>query len=250
MKIAVLSDLHLREGDVTLQRNFARLLKQLYDLEKISDLWLLGDIFDLLVGPYEFWKKTYPEIFESLHYLRKNGVHILWCEGNHDFHIDGLLEKMGIDVVDGKQTYLVGKKNLKVYVAHGDLVNQNDKAYMAWRGITRNKTYRKILNWTPGILAKKYLKPWAEGLSAKSRARSKTHSIDLHSLYRNFAEGKFRESFFAVFMGHCHVEDLYPTSNGFYLNLGSALDGELRYAIWDPDADRFPNVYKYSKMKP
>ena len=248
MKIAVFSDLHLREDNVTLRRNFARLLRQLAEEDRITDLWLLGDIFDLLVGPFAFWKKSYPEIFEALALLRRNGVHVLWCEGNHDFNIEGLTRELSIDVVDGENTYLVGKENLKVFVAHGDLVNPEDKAYLAWRAITRNTKYRKVLDWTPGFLAQKYLKPWAEGWSARSREKSRRYAGDLHGLYRSFADKRFAEGFRAVFMGHCHIEDLYRAENAFYVNLGSALDGVLRYALWDPDADRFPKVLKYSKM--
>jgi len=250
MKIAVLSDLHLKSDQVTLRRKFVKLLDALREEAKISDLWLLGDIFDLLIGPFDFWREQYSDIFEGLAKIRKAGIKVLWLEGNHDFHIQEFLDKIGIDVADGEITYL-GSQAQKIYLAHGDLVNHDDQLYLKWRNITRSKVFRRALDFTPNFVAKKYLLPFAEKRSASSRA----HHIDrqyprLREMYRSFAQKKFEGGFSAVFMGHCHVEDFFIEGKNFYINLGSALDGTLRYALWDLEKDRFPKCLEYPKIEP
>lgn len=248
MKVAIFSDLHIREDDQKLNLAFAKLLRELVEVEKITDLWLLGDILDVLVGPFSFWFDSYKEIFDALKILKQKGVNILWFEGNHDFFIQRLLHKIDIEVADGEQTYVVGEKKQKLLLAHGDLVNPEDKDYLVWRKITRSMGYRMVLGSLPSIVVKNFLKPWAQVISDKSRQKSSEHGLDLKKMYRNFAQKKFSEGYDAVILGHCHVEDFFQEGNKFYLNLGSALDGTVRYAIWDVEHESFPNALKYSKM--
>jgi len=250
MKIAIFSDLHIKSEQITLRRKFSKLLLELSETEKITHLWLLGDIFDLLIGNYKFWFEHYRDVFDAFQKLKKSGVKILWMEGNHDFHLTELLQKLGVDVADGELSYLLDEHGTKVYLAHGDLVNSADVLYLKWREITRSKFLRQGLDWVPNILAKKYLLPFAEKQSAQSRKySSRGESPELKTLYQEFARKKFAEGFDAVIMGHCHIEDFLLESDRFYLNLGSALDGTLRYALWDLGADRFPKVHKYPKME-
>lgn len=250
MKIAIFSDLHLKQDQITLRRKFSKLLVELLEEQQITDLWLLGDIFDLLIGPYPFWFEHYKDVFRSLELLKKNGVKILWIEGNHDFHITRLLNEYGIDVSDGELTYLINDSQKKVFLAHGDLANPADIFYLKWREITRSSLLRKTLDWVPNFVAKKYLLPFATRQSARSRKHSShEESPALKELYQSFARKKFADGFDAVIMGHCHIEDFFSDNGRFYLNLGSALDGTLRYALWDLGKDPFPKVLKYPKIE-
>lgn len=50
----------------------------------------------------------------------------------------------------------------KIYLAHGDLVNQDDQLYLRWREITRWKLFEKLWISLRTSLQKKYLLPFAE----------------------------------------------------------------------------------------
>ena len=245
-KIAVLSDLHIRRSDSPVAKALVRLLRDLRTLEHPSELWLLGDIFDLLIGPYPFWLNVYAEIFDELRALQKTGCRILWIEGNHDFHFAQAVAEIPIEVLDGEIELSI--EGRKVFLSHGDLVNQDDKSYQKWRATTRDPSFRKRLSRVPSILAQLLLRPFAEAVSRRSRKYSGLHELDLKNMHRSFARSKFDAGFDAVFMGHCHVEDLFFQGQHFYLNLGSALDGTLRYGLWNPASEPFPKVLLYPKI--
>lgn len=241
-RIAVFSDVHLTPAHPGRTRAFVDTLGEL-TREGVTDLWLLGDIFDLLVGGYDFWDDQYPEVWRALAALKTQGARIVWLEGNHDFHLDALCRKYGIEVRDAQLQMTVGRAQHRVYLAHGDLVNPHDEAYLRWRGFTRAPLFRKLLDLTPGFLARRLLQPAAEAASRSSRKRSRDPEAWIQNFYREFAAARLQEGFRGVFLGHCHVADLYrPSATGFYLNLGSWLGPAGPYAVWDPDAEDFPKV--------
>ena len=239
MKAAIFSDLHLNAQDPKKTSTFAAILRKLRD-EKITELWLLGDIFDLLVGPFAFWQQAHAEVFSELKKLSQAGVHVLWCEGNHDFHIKHLEKELGLGIFDDQKSLVI--EGRQILLAHGDLVDANDHSYLKWRATTRNPCLQRLISLTPTWVAEKFLKPWAEGLSAKSRGRHEPDETRLRALYRQNADQLFAKKFTAVFMGHCHVFDLYVNGESFYLNLGSWLEPTWRYAIWEPQQTSLPVV--------
>lgn len=241
-RIAVFSDVHLTTSHPARTRAFVKTLRELAS-ESLTDLWLLGDIFDLLVGGYGFWHDQYPEVWQALDALRARGTRIVWLEGNHDFHLDALCRRHGIEVRDEVLQLTVGRAQHRVYLAHGDLVNLTDEAYLRWRGFTRAPWFRQVLDLTPDFIARRLLQPAAEAASRSSRKRSRDPEAWIQNFYREFAAARLREGFRGVFLGHCHVADLYrPESGGFYLNLGSWLGDTGPYAVWDPDTEDFPKV--------
>jgi UDP-2,3-diacylglucosamine hydrolase len=216
---------------------------------------MLGDIFDLMVGSFEFWKREFQELFEALEFIASTKSKILWLEGNHDFGLKTLLQKSGIEVFDGVVIKSFGEK--KVYLAHGDLVNSEDFAYLRWRAATRSTRMQWALKLTPGFLMRKGIVPLAEALSAESRRRPRDDDQTIRSRYRSFAEQRWVEGFQGVFLGHCHVDDLYqdPPAQHFYCNLGGPIEAgsdptsvAMRYALWIPELESFPKIYISEKM--
>ena len=247
MKIAVLSDLHLRNPKSQIAMNLVDLLKK-FRREGVTELWFLGDVFDLLVGPFSFWVDYYAEFFEELNTLGRAGCKVLWLEGNHDFFIEELLKPFGVRVHDGDlDLEYFGRR---FFLAHGDLVNESDEAYLRWRKATRSPVYRGLLARVPEFIVKKLLWPLGNRLSSSSRQKNRSSHGDLAQMYRAFAVKKFKEGYSGVFMGHVHIEDLFAGENGqFYLNLGSGIDGSLRSGLWDPSSKDFPKVSMYSKIE-
>jgi UDP-2,3-diacylglucosamine hydrolase len=209
----------------------------------------LGDILDVLVGPFEFWKQSYSELFSELETWIGAGKKVLWIEGNHDFFIRKLLEPLGIEVIDGEIERRYGEQ--RVYLAHGDLVNARDTDYLKWRAFTRNESKRRIFALLPDWPARSLFLRWAQSKSRESRNRNrdKTPTAELKGLYRAFARKKFEQGYAGVFLGHCHIADEHRVGDAFYVNLGSALDGSLRYALWDIGFQSFPKTLFYRKMK-
>lgn len=244
MKIAIFSDLHIPNfGHHERAERFARVLRRLREEEHIAKLWLLGDIFDLLVGNFDFWRKLHAPIFQELKALQNSGCEILWLEGNHDFHFLEIGNLVGAEVRDGPQIIEIPEYHKRVYLAHGDLVNTNDRAYMRWRAVTRNPIFRKTISLIPELIAEERIRPVGEKISSTSRKYSKSEVANesaVADLYRNFAKNRLLEGFDGVFLGHCHIEELFDLQGKFYLNLGSWLGASYPYGLWDLSTDKLP----------
>jgi len=242
MKIIIVSDLHIKSAESPLAKSFVLFLNDLKS-QNVAELWLLGDIFDLLIGDFDFWHQEYRDIFLKFLELSKSGCKVLWIEGNHDFYIHKLLRRYDVQVCDEEITREISNK--KVFFAHGDLVNQNDHKYLKWRKFTRSYLLRQVLDKCPNNLAKTVLRPLANKISSKSRGLRRDHFVKIQKIYQDYAHKKFQNGISAMFLGHCHVADLYTEGENFYCNLGSGLEGTLRYAEWNPQTMTFPKVQIY-----
>jgi UDP-2,3-diacylglucosamine hydrolase len=238
VKVAVFSDLHLTTSASRRNRVFEELLQKM--LPEIDELWLLGDIFDLFIGPYAFWQNTHKGIFTQLQAFTRRGGKVLWVEGNHDFHLGETLRETGVEVVDGELFRKVGDK--RIWLGHGDLVNREDKAYLRWRGFTRSFGFRLAMRLVPEPVAERFLVPLGERLSHESRLRDR-YDASLGEMYRDYARALFERGFDGVCLGHCHIRDLLIEDGRFYLNIGTWLDGEFQYGFWDTETSAHP-VFK------
>ncbi len=244
MKIAIFSDLHLSRDRPEATGLFADLLLRLGEdhPEPANELWLLGDVFDLMIGPFDGWLALYPDVFAALSKLKKIGWRILWIQGNHDFYLDDLFIKLGFETSDSEAFRHVNGK--KVYLAHGDLVNQNDEKYLKWRAWTRSSRFQRAIRWLHNSVGVQGIEKL--GLQFSRRSRKKSQSFQaapvVKALYRSFAETKFHEGYRVVVLGHTHIEEDWQKNEAQYLNLGSWINYSPRYALWDTEIDNFPKL--------
>lgn len=253
MKILILSDLHLYNQNDQRPGVFKTLLKRIRKEQLhpgVKELWLLGDVFDMVIGNFKFWKSLHSEIFEELKQWTTEGKKVVFVEGNHDFLIKSLLEEFNIEVFENPTYYMLPQSNERVYLAHGDEVEPN-KAYAKYRASMRSSGMRWAVNNCPEKLAQKILLPFGENLSKKSRAMNYLDNVEAYkTIFRNHAFEKIKEGARAVFMGHSHFLDQYShpttsTHSPFYLNLGSWLEGTYRYGIWDLDLGKDAQVHSF-----
>lgn len=246
MQIAIFSDLHLRFQEKDQVALFQDLLQKLLENpeanSKGNELWLLGDIFDVFIGPFPEWRDRCPGVFQVLENLILAGWKILWIQGNHDFYVEELLRPMGIEVSDSVVVRIINGK--KIYLAHGDLVNQDDHKYLKWRAWTRSSSFKRALKWfykSGGVRAIEAL-----ALQMSRRSRKRGPSIDktgeIQSIFRSFARLKKREGYDMVILGHSHIEESLNSDDSCFLNLGSWVNYSPRYALWDPEKESFPKI--------
>jgi len=241
-QIAIFSDLHL--SLTKRSEHEALFVKTLRDLrsQKTQELWLLGDIFDMMVGPFEFWAERHPEFFKELEEWKNDGRAVVWIQGNHDFFLDELLAKRGVIVSDDHIERLVGKK--RIFLAHGDLVNLDDRNYLEWRAFTRSPSVRYVLRKIPGFLRNKLLVILGEKLSDKSRAQSRDEGrTALADLFLRYAKSKWDAGYTGVCLGHSHIETFHEEGESFFVNLGSWVNYSPRCALWNPEEYNCPKRY-------
>jgi UDP-2,3-diacylglucosamine hydrolase len=132
-----------------------------------SQLFLVGDIFDLLVGEVEYTKKLYRQEISLINKLAKT-IEVFYFEGNHDFSLEGLFEN--VTLYSRKQQPVVFQKDDQlVSIAHGDVFE--NFGYDLYTAIIRNSTLLKILNFIDIHINYTISKKIIEKLSYKQQCR-------------------------------------------------------------------------------
>ena len=221
------SDLHLTSPDDPRSRLFLRFLDRLAGEERVTHLFLLGDVFDLWLGGHDYFRRRYRPVVDALLALKARGVEMHYFEGNHDLHLAPFWEQeLGFRVHPGPFVAELG--DYTVRLEHGDQIDPDDRGYIFLRWFLRTAPMRWLILHLPGRLV-----GWiGERASAHSRTyTSETKTISTDSAVakiRRHAEAVHRQSRFdLVVSGHLHVRDdhRFETDNGAArsINLGTWL---------------------------
>jgi UDP-2,3-diacylglucosamine hydrolase len=196
------------------ERNGKILLRFLRSLREKNPadlhLFMLGDIFDLWIGGSSHYAEKFKDLMEALKDLRKAGAKITFIEGNHDVHVEGYFKKkLNIDVHVEAQSYVID--GLRVRAEHGDLINQEDEAYLKYRSIIRNPWVKRIGLTLPG----RFWDYLGQRASKKSRAKTghyrEVNKEKLSKMIRAYAEKIYdqEEKYDLIISGHMHIFDDY-----------------------------------------
>jgi UDP-2,3-diacylglucosamine hydrolase len=230
MKVVVISDIHIRGSDDPLYAALLAMIER--EIGPGDSLVLGGDIFDFFVGRQPSLIRRYEKFFALLRAKARSGARIDYIEGNHDFHLRSTFASLFPEEesirVHSAEVVLPLSGGRKIYVAHGDLVDREDRGYLALRAFFRSPFIRLVAATLPD--------PWVqrigEGSSDASRRKNPRRPEDygprgvaeLRKKYRAFSEAKFLEGFSAVVLGHCHDLDGCDFSRegrtGQYMNVG------------------------------
>jgi UDP-2,3-diacylglucosamine hydrolase len=223
MKFSAISDLHIQSAEDPL---YQALMNWLNLSWSESDVLVLGgDIFELWLGHHQEHAEQYPEFFKRLQELNDLKVRMYYCEGNHDFHIQKYFNHLEhMTVIEDSLIIPFGDK--KIYLAHGDQVNQQD-----WRYHWLRKTLRtKPLTWVIDQLPYDFLQVAGTQISAWSQRLRMQYvptadsQQELKKIYQQFAHQKFLEGCDVMVMGHSHDEDFATFTVqdrvGAYFNIG------------------------------
>ncbi len=215
MKFSLISDLHIKSAE---DPRYELLLKFINSKEvKNSDtIILLGDIFDLLIGPHLEYLSEYDEFFEKLKQILKE-KQVWWFEGNHDFHFKKLMPRFLKKELLEKFSYITEEKiilinEIKIYFAHGDHLDIENTSYMKYKKIVRSNWARFIIeNFLP-YSGLKFLKEKFSNQSKKMQ-KSFDKQKEKNKFLRYVSELK---GFNLVVLGHSHIFE----NSDSYINLG------------------------------
>ena len=223
MKCSFISDLHIKEsGDeasVILDAFFAS-----PEVKNSDRVYLLGDIFDFLVGEHRAYQKEYSNFFLGIKNLISEGKEVIFIEGNHDFHFENTIRK-----------YL--KKNplfsylsagvleewngQKVFICHGYEIDYFNKYFKRWFKIYTSTWMKVLLSY---IIPFFLLKRLAHSASKDSKRRGKkSFNYDLmKEKYLDGAKMLIREKKLSVIVGgHTHISEFHTYEDGTqYFNVG------------------------------
>lgn len=218
MKDIFLADAHLLNPATG---NYRRLLAFLAGQRgQIRHLVMLGDIFDFWLGYRHTVFAPFVPLLEELRRQREAGTELVFVEGNHDFHMGPFFsEFLECRILpDGGELLLDDRR---VFIAHGDLINPNDKAYRMLRKVLRCRLSRTLLPLVPP--------DWAWALALKASRRSGRSKAPRRAFLPEenllaFAEQRFFEGYDTVITGHFHVPLLRKIGNNTLIALGDWIE--------------------------
>ncbi|MGZ3787443.1 MAG: UDP-2,3-diacylglucosamine diphosphatase [Bacteriovorax sp.] len=246
MKFSAISDVHVKvSGDdaETLLLSFLRNP----DVRSSDVIFLLGDIFDLMIGPLSQYFGRYQNYFNEIKTLISNGKRICYVEGNHDFHIRNLYKKffeihkeLDSSLFSMAPSFEFSDAGKKMVFSHGDNMELNNPSYKIFKAIVTSPPLRYYAN---NLMPHFLIKGVGEYSAEKSRKRNNkrySQESDLVPVRDHF---RFSAEVFhkqhpcqLIVCGHSHVKDYYVSSNGFeYVNNGYAQHSKTYISIENGD---------------
>lgn len=134
-----ISDIHLTQDR---PENTQRFLAYLESLDSnVSDLYILGDLFDVWVGDDDPTPPNKP-VKEALAKLTQRGVSVHFLAGNRDFLVGKeFFNTTQVSCLEDETVIdLFGEKTL---LMHGDLLCTDDVQYQQIRQVTRSPAWRQ-----------------------------------------------------------------------------------------------------------
>lgn len=246
MKFSAISDVHVKAvGDQaeSLLLNFLRNP----DVQSSDVIFLLGDIFDLMIGPHTQYFARFNPYFEEIKKLLASKKRICYVEGNHDFHIVNLYRKffevhthLNKDLFQMAPSFEFEDAGKKIYLCHGDDIELGNPNYRLFKAIVTSAPLRFYAN---NLMPHFLIKSIGEYSSEASRKRNnKRYSLesDLTPIKENFRKSAevfhAKHSFDILVCGHSHVKDHFKSEAGFeYVNNGYAQHSKTYISIENGD---------------
>ncbi len=220
MAFLTLSDVHIYSDHDPILDRLIEVFKWAHK-QKLNQLFLLGDIFDLMVGEHREYLTNYQKFFEELRVLINAGTEVHFVEGNHDFHLRKIYQEIGANY--HKKSYQLQVDGKKFYLAHGDEIQLENFDYLIMKKIINNPFCERLA----GVLPYSPLDKLGKNLSQASRKRNSTRyqeesSQKVKELFRKSVDAfSQKERFDYIILGHSHVLDEYQSPKGFtYFNNG------------------------------
>jgi UDP-2,3-diacylglucosamine hydrolase len=201
--IVFVSDAHI-EGEAGEVGDFLAFLDRLKGSTKT--LYILGDLFNLWLGPKRMTMPYQKPVIEAFHQLATSGIAIKYVEGNRDYYLAE--SYLGSPFKEVSTSYLeetIGGK--RFYLSHGDLINYRDKPYRFWRKFSRSSIFYTGFNLLPpqtGISVANHLEKKLRGTNRKHK------SYFPIEICKEYAHHIFSRGYDRIILGHFHDERMIP----------------------------------------
>jgi len=231
MKIYFISDTHLKASSITKKdrKRQERVVNFLDSINGKADVLVMaGDIFDIWYDWKAVVLKEFFPVYNALSRLKKSNCRLIFVCGNHDFYLNGFLEKfIGIEVY--RQNFLESIDGKKIFVSHGDSYTQNDFRYKLYKLIIRSGGFRVFF----GLLHPDFAIKIGSLASRISRGDKKVLDKKEKGLL-NFAKMKIeQEKCDLVVMGHTHNPVFCKLGKSVYCNTGTWINCNTYLEIID-----------------
>ena len=234
-KIYFASDLHLGAPDYASSLKREKTFVQWLDQISVdaSDLYLLGDIFDMWFDYKRVVPRGYVRILGKLAELSDAGLQIHYFIGNHDMWVFDYFEKeLNAKIYRQPKELILNDKIF--FVGHGDGLGTGDASYKFIKRIFTGK----FNQWLFARLHPNFGLWLAGFLSRRSRIANGDYDENFEGedkeMLVQFCKQKLTEKHYDYFIfGHRHLKmEIKLSDNSTYINLGEWVKNKP-YAVFD-----------------
>lgn len=228
MIVSSISDLHIKKKDDAACKLF--LTFSCHEKVLKSDaIFLLGDIFDFMVGNYEQYPILFPDFFTQIVKFLNSGKKVYFIEGNHDFHIEEMLQ-MTISRLGGKlenffylkDFVILNVNNKNIMFTHGHEVDEKNESYKKWKKIYTSLKFKFLIEKILPFCLVLKLGAKASG-DSKKRGRKTFNLEKYRDQYLDGARSILSNpKLDALVAGHTHISENISYNNKTYINNGFA----------------------------
>ncbi len=124
--------------------DFYRFLKKIESNEiDTPQLFLMGDMFDLLVGKVKYTVKKHQNYIDLMDSIALH-VEVFYFEGNHDFALENLFENVKVISIQEQPKKFILEDSTLVYLSHGD--KYGGFIHNTYTKLIRSNIILKLLN--------------------------------------------------------------------------------------------------------
>ena len=226
MKISAISDVHVKSPNDEADALLCSFLNH-PEVQSSDYILLLGDIYDLMVGPHDEYLKSFAHHFQAMDELIKRGKKIYFFEGNHDVHLEKLFKKIwkNNELIITQRPIIEEIEGKSYCFSHGDEYEVDNHSYHRYMKFIRTKPLKFIAD---NIMPYSVLHFLGERASKMSRKKG-SRKFDAEGVKAKFRSGVHQLTdgkYHFVLGGHSHVKDQFniPGSDSLYINNGYALN--------------------------
>lgn len=121
--------------------------------ENDADCYLLGDLFDVWLGPGQLSLPRTRREVEALRHACDSEIDVVVIPGNRDFLLDSSFEE-ATGVAVGGDHLLLETGGQRWHLSHGDLFGTADRGYQRLRAVLRSGLFRFVVRHLPLFLCK------------------------------------------------------------------------------------------------
>ncbi|MCK4908833.1 MAG: UDP-2,3-diacylglucosamine diphosphatase [Planctomycetes bacterium] len=227
-----LSDVHLNPKHPVRAKRFLGFLDSITKHQG-DELYILGDLFDLWIGPKHIKLPDYQSSLKALKKLSRAGVRINFIAGNRDFQIEQTFTRAtGVRILGDSAVLKLDTK--KVWLTHGDLLCSKDLGYTSYRRLARSKMFQAAYQSLPEAASYGI----GEGLRQLSAKLVAKKPVPDRNIVLKTVRACFNKGYDVIICGHIHRSEKknikMPTGQPRLLfTLGRWTDRNGHYLTYD-----------------
>lgn len=195
---------------------FYDFLKKIENKEiKTTQLFLMGDMFDLLVGKVKYTVVKYKKYIDLIDKIALH-VEVFYFEGNHDFSLENIFENVKVFPIEKQPMIFTSADNSDVILSHGD--KYGDFLHMLYTRVIRLKPILVFLNFIDTNIGNKISKKIINDLLEK-KICLKIDNFE-QKIKNKISKYKVKNEKYIV-EGHYHQNKKFDIDNITYINFSS-----------------------------